>query len=153
MVLNSVNRSNELLTLSYEIAERFGDSSDPALRRAVARALLERMPSLGQLGRLEEVAGAMATLSDYEDDALAILDDQTTDVDLDTTPRFAGYVAQRMMLRASLLVQFDRDEEGAAAYEALIEKFKDSKDPEVRRIVTGALMTRAMLEEADEDEE
>jgi tetratricopeptide (TPR) repeat protein len=148
-VLASARRLEEVVTVAHDIIGKFRDSDDPALRQTVARALLERAGAFGALGRPEEASGALEAIHDYPEEALAVLDWQIDNADIATAPWLGPWLAQTLLLRASLLSELDRDQESAETLESLISKFDGSDDPAVRLIVAGAREMRADLD-ADE---
>ena len=78
-----------------------------------------------------------------------MLDWQIDNADIATAPWLGPWLAQTLLLRASLLSELDRDQESAETLESLISKFDGSDDPAVRLIVAGAREMRADLD-ADE---
>ena len=55
-------------------------------------------------------------------------------------------MTSRLLLRASILSELDRDEESANTLDSLIERFADSDDPAVVATVEEARQARAQID-------
>ncbi len=152
-ILAWVQRNEDVVSVAEEIVDQFGNSDEPTLRKTIAFALLERAFALGYLGRECDGLSAFEALHEYPDEVLAVLDEQVGLIERNEDPTVvAQHLAPKLLLRASILRELDRDMESAEVLSMLIERFADSDYPGVLAAVGAARQALAGLGPADLDE-
>ena len=126
-----MNRSEEAIAVYDALLERFKDSDELALQERVAKALVNKGATLGQLNRSEEaIAVYDALLEQFKDSDELALQEQ---------------VAKAQVNKGATLGQLNRSEEAIAVYDALLERFKDNEEAVIQRQVVTALCNKAEL--------
>ncbi len=144
--LDRASRFDDAVRVANEVIQAFGDSDEPTLREYVAAALLEKATVYGPR-RITEATEAFETLgARYADEALEILDTQIAKINPDDGPQAQRQLAPRLLYRAYILADMDREEEAADALDSLIERYGDSDDPGVMVAVSAARATRTELD-------
>lgn len=145
-VVPAARGGEDVVRVADEVVERLGESEEPSTRLTIALALVQKFLALGMLGRPSESSAAAEAAHEYPEEALQVLDGQISSIDHDTDPSSGANFATRQMLRASILIALDRDEEGAEVLDSLIEEFADADDPAGLEIVKQARIARADLD-------
>ncbi|RJF87144.1 hypothetical protein D3874_08985 [Oleomonas cavernae] len=162
-----------LIDIYDEIIARFGDAGEPALREEVARALVNKGITLGDLNRNEEaiavydgmiarfgdagepalreqVAGALAnkgiTLGglDRSEEAIDIYDEIIARFGDAGEPALREEVARALVNKGSTLGDLNRNEEAIAVYDEVVARFGDAAEPVLREGVARALISKGI---------
>jgi tetratricopeptide (TPR) repeat protein len=120
----------EAIAAYEDLVSRFGDSEEGALKEQVAKALVNKGVTLGQLKRPEEEIAAYEDLvSRFGDSEEGGLKEQ---------------VAKALVNKGVTLGQLERPEEEIAAYEDLVSRFGDSEEGALKEQVAKALFNKAV---------
>jgi len=145
-VLPAARGGEEVVRLADEVVDRLRDSDEPSTRLTLALALVQKFLALGMLGRPSESSAAAEAAHEYPEEALQVLDQQISAIDHDTDPSSGANFATRQMLRASILISLDRDEEGVEVLDSLIKQFAHADDPVGLELLKQARIARADLD-------
>ena len=110
------------------VVERFGDSTEPALREPVARALFNKGNALGELGRPEQAIEAYDSVVERFGDA--------------PEPALREGVASALFNKGNALGELGRPEQAIEAYDSVVERFGDAPEPALREPVARALFNK-----------
>jgi tetratricopeptide (TPR) repeat protein len=130
VVLGTLDRWTEAVAAYDDVVARFGDATEPALRRRIARALIEKGATLIELERFAEA------LAVY-DDVVARFGD-ATDAELDE------HVANAMVEKGATLGDLDRSEEELVIYDGVVARFGDATEPALREQVARAMVNKGI---------
>jgi tetratricopeptide (TPR) repeat protein len=111
-----------------ELVARFGDAAEPALREAVARAMVDKGLTLGRLNRSE--------------DAIAVYDELLARFGAATEPALREPVARAMVDKGLTLGRLSRSEDEIAVYDELVSRFGDAAEPALREQVARAMVNK-----------
>ncbi len=125
VTLSHTDRSDEAIAAYDEVADRFGDHTDPEVRQKVANALVNKGFRLGKLGR--------------DDEAIAVYDDVIARF-ADATHREIQQQVARAMVNKGYTIS--DSEQAIAAYDDLVERFADATDPKVQQDVATAMVNK-----------
>ena len=124
------------------VVERFGDSTEPALREPVARALFNKGNALGELGHPEQAIEAYDSVVERFDDA--------------PEPALRERVAMALVNKGNALRKLGHPEQAIEAFDSVVERFGDAPEPALRERVAMALANKGValgelgrLEEAE----
>ena len=119
--LRKQDRPEEVLATCDEMARRFGDSEEPSVQGAVAKAFANKAAVLGMSNRFEE--------------ALAASDEMARRFGDSEEPAVQEAVAKAFVNKASMLGMSNRFEEALAASDEVARRFGDSEAPAVQEAV------------------
>jgi tetratricopeptide (TPR) repeat protein len=118
----------EALAAYDQLVDRFSKDPAPALRKKVARALLNKGATLGQLGRSAEAVAAYDQVVDrFAED-----------------PALAHEAATALAHGGATLMRMESSAEADARYDALVDRFSLSQAPPVRQVVAQALLRKSI---------
>jgi hypothetical protein len=135
-VMSAARGGEDVVRLADAVVERLGDSEEPSTRLTLALALVQKFLALGMLGRPSESSAAAEAAHEYPEEALQVLDGQISSIDHDTDRSSGANFATRQLLRASILISLDRDEEGVIDWSA-VERLRTTT-PAVHRLQRAA---------------
>ena len=118
------------ITVYDELIQRFGTSNVPALQEQVAKALVNKGVTLGQLDRLE--------------DEITVYDELIQRFGTGDVPAVQEQVAAALVNKGITLGQLDRLEGEIAGYDELIQRFGTSNVPAVQEQVAKALFNKGV---------
>ncbi|MDP2999906.1 MAG: SIR2 family protein, partial [Bryobacterales bacterium] len=121
ITLGQLNRSEEEIAVYDEVARRFGEATEPALREPVAGALVNKGVRLGELNRSEE--------------AIAVYDEVARRFGEATEPALREPVAWALVNKGVRLGQLNRSEEEIAVYDEVARRFGEAMEPALREQV------------------
>jgi tetratricopeptide (TPR) repeat protein len=127
--LGVLTRGEEAIAAYDDLVARFGNSSEPALRDQVARALVNKGVRLKNLGKPAE--------------AVVIYDDVLSRFGDAVDPVLREAVARALINKGNSLRLLGKFEDEIAAYDDLLERFGDSAEPTLRERVAKALFYKA----------
>jgi tetratricopeptide (TPR) repeat protein/DNA-binding transcriptional ArsR family regulator len=122
--------ASEILAVYDNVVSRFGEASDPAMRVRVARALVNKGITLGQLGRSE--------------DAIAVYDNVVSQFGEASDPALREQVARALVNKGFRLAQLGRSEEAIVVYDNVISRFGEASDLALRDQVGRALVAKGV---------
>jgi tetratricopeptide (TPR) repeat protein len=132
----AVGRLEEAVGVYDQVVDRFGDATEPKLRRQVAKALIDKGRTLDALGRWEEAVGVYDQVVDRFDDT--------------TEPDMREHVANALRHKRSALSELSRPEEAIGVYDQVVDRFGDATEPELRTKVANALIHKGLTLDAQE---
>jgi tetratricopeptide (TPR) repeat protein len=125
-------RDNEVRETTDAIVGRLEASSDSALRARVAAALRQRFMSLSRLGRSDEAESVFEEMAEhYGDEALAMLERETSSAENPADPQVRGARASALLMRGALLDFLGRSDESARTFASVIERYQHDDDASV----------------------
>jgi len=130
VTLGQLNRSEEEIAAYDEVARRFGEATEPALRKRVAMALFNKGFRLGQLKRSEE--------------AIAVCDEVARRFGEATEPALREQVAMALFNKGATLGQLNRSEEAIAVFDEVARRFGEAAELALRKQVAGALVNKGI---------
>jgi tetratricopeptide (TPR) repeat protein len=142
-VLVEQERYAEAIDTSDVIAKRFPNSTDPELRKSVVRALVQKVAVLWMLGRSSDAMIVFDEMvSRFGEEALGIVDDEERKR---ADPKASDQrlrLASALLLRAMVLSETGREDEGREALATVIAEFGDDEDQNMVALVTAARETQ-----------
>ena len=124
-----MGRGQEAIDGYEEVLSRFGDAKEVSLREQVAKALVNKGITLGQLGRGQEAIDCYAeVLSRFGDAKEVSLREQ---------------VAKALVYKGFRLGQLGRGQEAIDCYAEVLSRFGDAKEVSLREQVAKRWSTRA----------
>ena len=129
--LRKQDRPEEVLATCDEMARRFGDSEEPAVQEAVAKAFFNKAAVLGMSNRFEE--------------ALAASDEMARRFGDSEAPTVQEAVAKAFVNKAAILSMSNRFEEALVASDEVARRFGDSEEPAVQEAVAKALSDKVTV--------
>jgi hypothetical protein len=142
-VLVEQERYAEAIDTSDVIAKRFPNSTDPELRKSVVRALVQKVAVLWMLGRSSDAMIVFDEMvSRFGEEALGIVDDEERKR---ADPKASDQrlrLASALLLRAMVLSETGREDEGREALATIIAEFGDDEDQNMVALVTAARETQ-----------
>ena len=131
-VFYELNRLEEALAASDEVARRFGDSEVLSVQVTVAKALADKVPALYKLNRLEE--------------ALAASDEVVRRFGGSKNPALLDAVATTLLNKGTALGALRRPEETLAVFDEMARRIKDGAFHESPALAEFALLEKAHFE-------
>ena len=123
-----LHRPEEALAAFDEVARRFGDSEEPAVQEAVAKAFANKAAVLGMSNRFEEALAAFDQVA-RRFGGSEVLSVQVT-------------VAKALADKAAMLGRLHQPEEALAAFDEVVRRFGGSKNPALLDAVATTLLNK-----------
>ncbi len=123
--LGILGRRQEEIAVYDDLLARFGNATEPALRKQVAMALVDKGYGLGILGRRQE--------------QIAVYDDLLARFGNATEPALREQVAMALVEKGFTLGALGRRQEEIAVYDDLLARFGNATEPALRKQVDKAL--------------
>ena len=130
VTLGQLNRSEEAIQAYEEVARRFGEATEPALREPVAKAMVNKGVALGRLKRSEEEIQACEEVVRRFGEA--------------TEPALREPVAKALVNKGNTLARLGRGEEAIQVYEEVVRCFGEATEPALREQVAMALVNKGI---------
>lgn len=133
--LGLFDNSKETLE-AYDLVIAIGDAisnrgtDEPSLRERVAKALVNKGITLGDLNRCEE--------------AIAVYDEVVRRLDEASEPALHEHVAKALYNKGFSLGALNRNEEEIATYDEVVRRFGEANEPILRDIVANALRAKGI---------
>ena len=124
VLLGEVGRQEEAIAAYDELARRFGEDTDPALREQVAMALVNKGIRLWHLDR--------------RTDQIAVCDEIVARYGEESEPGMSEKVARALLGKSAALAALGRSEEAVRACEEIVRRYGSSKHKETRKLVKAA---------------
>ncbi len=128
VILNSLNRWDEAITVYDNVVERFGNRTEPALQGQVANALINKGAVLSRLNRSEA--------------AITVYDNVVERFGNRTEPALVEPVAKALVNKGVVLRSLNRSEAAITVYDNVVERFGNRTEPALQGQVAMALGNR-----------
>jgi hypothetical protein len=118
-----------------QIVDRYHDDSEPLLRELVAEALVYQGGLMSSLGRWEDAVGAYTeVVESYGNDPTVILSDVGG-----SWAKMGVQVATALCNIGDELADHDEPAKATASYQQVVDRYRDSPDPELQVLVRRAV--------------
>ncbi len=126
-----IGQLKEALSAYDQVVRRFRDATDPGLREQVAAAFFRQGAALDELDPADAIKAYDEVINLFQDAS---------------EPAIRVEVAKALSNKASVLRHVERENEAAAVYKGLVERFSGSDDAQLREIVSRARRRLGELE-------